>query len=430
MLLVPARSVIALLALSVSTFVFVTIETLPIGLLPLISDDLRVPQTAVGLLVTGYGLVVVVASIPLTRWTRHVPRRPLLAGLLGMTVAATTVSALAEAYPVLLASRLVGALSQALFWSIVVPTAAALVPVRVRGRALSILFAGSSLAAVIGVPAGTWLAQLVDWRTAFLAVAALGLLSLLVVATLLPDAPADGGQGPDRGSAPDRGRYLALLAAIALTVTGAFTAFTYVSPFLVEVGGFSLAATAPLLLVRGTAGVLGVVAVGLVVDRNPRLTMTAVVGLQAVALGVQYAFGTVPVAAAVAVTTAGLTIAALSGTIGARLLVVAPVTTTMASAWTSTAFNVGITGGALLGGLLLPAGVRSTALAGALLSLGALAVLLAEPLLSSNRRRESPEPVRGYDRSAVSGGGPMTLEDHCGSRSWSRPHAAAARPGR
>jgi DHA1 family inner membrane transport protein len=397
MALAPPRSVITLLALAVSTFVFVTTETLPIGLLPLIADDLRVPQAAVGLLVTGYGLVVVVASIPLTRWTRHVPRRPLIAGLLGATVAATAMSALADAYPVLLASRLVGAFSQALFWSIVVPTAAGLVPARVRGRALSILFAGSSLAAVLGVPVGTWLAQLAGWRTAFLAVAALGLLPLLVVATLLPDAPAADRGTPDRGSAPDRGRYLALLTAIALTVTGAFTAFTYVSPFLVEVAGFPLAATAPLLLARGIAGVLGVVAVGFVVDRNPRLTMTAVVGLQAVALGAQYALGPVPAVAAVAVTVAGLTISALSGTIGARLLVVAPGSPTMASAWTSTAFNIGITGGALLGGLLLPAGVRSTALAGALLTATAVAVLLAEPLLSSERGRERPRLVREYE---------------------------------
>lgn len=393
-----ARTVVTLVALAVSTFVFVTTETLPIGLLPLIADDLRVPQAAVGLLVTGYGLVVVVATIPLTRLTRHLRRRRLLTALLAVSVAATAVSALAGAYPVLLAARLVGALSQALFWSIVTLTAAALVPAQVRGRALSILFAGSSLAAVVGVPVGTWLGQLADWRTAFLALAALGLVPLLAVATLLPDAPPSRVES-DRGTAPDRGRYLALLSTIALTVTGAFTAFTYVSPFLVEVGGFSLAATAPLLLVRGIAGVLGVVGVGLLVDRNPRLTMSAVVGLQAVALGAQYALGTVPVVAAVAVATAGLTIAAISATIGPRLLVVAPGSATMASAGTSTAFNVGITGGALLGGLLLPVGVRTTALAGALLSLAALAVLLAEPALSSARRRTGPAaPVREFQQ--------------------------------
>src|SRR3954447_10550619 len=153
----PPRSVIALLGLAVSTFVFVTSETLPIGLLSPIAVDLGATPAAVGLLVTGYGLVVVVTSIPLTRWTRRVPRRRLLTVLLGVFVLATTASALVDAYPVLLATRLVGALSQALFWSIVVPTAATLVPARVRGRALSILFAGSSLAAVAGVPVGTWL---------------------------------------------------------------------------------------------------------------------------------------------------------------------------------------------------------------------------------------------------------------------------------
>src|SRR4051794_2630107 len=368
----PPRSVIALLGLAVSTFVFVTSETLPIGLLSPIADDLGATPAAVGLLVTGYGLVVVVTSIPLTRWTRRVPRRRLLTVLLGVFVLATTASALVDAYPVLLATRLVGALSQALFWSIVVPTAATLVPALVRGRALSILFAGSSLAAVVGVPVGAWLGQLAGWRSAFLALAALGLVPLLVVAALLPDVPRDG-RPSGHGSAPDRGRYLALLAAIALAVTGAFTAFTYVGPFLAEVAGFPPEATGPLLLARGIAGVLGVLAVGLLVDRHPWLMMPAVVGLQVLALAVQYALGMVPAVAAVAVATAGLAIAALSAALGTRLLVVAPGGSDMASAGTSTAFNVGITAGALLGGLLLPLGVRSTALAGALLSLAALA---------------------------------------------------------
>jgi DHA1 family inner membrane transport protein len=92
MLLVPTRTVITLLGLAVSTFVFVTSETLPIGLLPLIADDLGATQAAVGLLVTGYGLVVVVTSIPLTRWTHHVPRRRLLTVLLGVFVLATAAS--------------------------------------------------------------------------------------------------------------------------------------------------------------------------------------------------------------------------------------------------------------------------------------------------------------------------------------------------
>ncbi len=116
------KAVVALLALAVSTFVYVTTEILPIGLLLLIAADLGIEPSAVGLLVTWYGLVVVAASIPLTQLTRRVPRRPLLSGLLAVFVLATWVSAAASSYGVLLAARVVTALSQALFWSVVVPT--------------------------------------------------------------------------------------------------------------------------------------------------------------------------------------------------------------------------------------------------------------------------------------------------------------------
>jgi DHA1 family inner membrane transport protein len=387
------RAVIALGALTVSTFTYVTTETLPIGLLPLIADDLHASWSAVGLLVSGYGLVVVVATIPLTRATHRLPRRALLSTLLGVFVVATAASALASTYWSLLAARLLIALSQAVFWSVVTPVAAGLFDASVRGRAVSILYAGSSLAGVLGVPAGTWIGQATNWRVAFLVLSGLGLLGLVVVATLLPDRSAGEG-GADRGSAPDAGRYRAVVVTTALAVTGAFASFTYVSPFLTDVGGLSTSAVGPALLARGVAGVVGVVLVGLVVDRNPWLTMTAAVALQAVALSTQYVLGTTAGAAVVAVAASGFGLAALSAVLGARVLVVAPGSTDMAAAGTSTAFNVGITAGALIGGVLLPAaGVRSTALAGAVLTLAALATVLAEPAIAARSRRRRAHAV-------------------------------------
>ena len=388
------RAVAVLMALSLSTFTYVTTEILPIGLLPLIAADLDVSESAVGLLVSGYGLVVVVASLPLTRLTRRIPRRLLLSGLLGVLVVATAASVLVSDYGTLLASRLVVALSQALFWSVVTPATAGLFEARVRGRALSILYGGSSLAGVLGVPVGTWVGQRTDWRVAFLVMSGLGLLALAVVATLLPTAPPGSGAA-DHGSAPDAGRYRALVVSTALAVTGAFTAFTYVSPFLTDVSGLTDGAVGPVLFARGVAGVLGVVVVGLVVDRNPWLTMTVVIVLQGLALMVQYAVGSVAWAAVASVATAGLGIAALSAVLGVRVLIVAPGGADMAAAGTSTAFNVGITGGALIGGLLLPSfGVRCTPLVGALLTGVALVVILAEPALSSARRRNAGRPGR------------------------------------
>ena len=128
------------------------------------------------LLLDSSGLVVVAASLPLAHLTRRVPRRLLLSGLLAVFVLASWASAAAPSYGVLLAARVVTALSQALFWSIVVSTAAGLFPPRLRGRVIAVVFAGSSLAAVLGLPVGTWFGQQAGWRTAFLALSGVGLL--------------------------------------------------------------------------------------------------------------------------------------------------------------------------------------------------------------------------------------------------------------
>ena len=95
-------------------------------------------------------------------------------------------SALAPTYALLLTSRALTAAAQALFWALVVPVGASLVPRRLRGRAVTLLFAGSSLAGVLGVPAGTWLGQQAGWRAAFLGMSAFALGLLVLVAVLLP----------------------------------------------------------------------------------------------------------------------------------------------------------------------------------------------------------------------------------------------------
>ncbi|MEO3810954.1 MFS transporter [Sphaerisporangium sp. B11E5] len=387
-------AIVSLIALTLAVFVYVTTESLPIGLLPLIAKDLGTSASAVGLLVTGYALIIVVVTLPLTRLTRRLPRRRLLCVLLAIFVVATCVSAVAWDYWLLMGARMVTALSQALFWAVVMPAAAGLFRAEVRGRALSILYAGASAATLAGIPAGTWLGQQTNWRVAFLALSGLGLLVLVTVAAVLPGTPP--GQGAaDRGTAPDRGRYLSIVATTALTVTGAFTALTYISPFLTGVSGFAESSVGPLLLARGIAGLAGVFVVGYLIDRDGWLTMTGLVGLQVLALAGQYAFGAWQVTTVITISLSGFTLAGLTAALGARVLMYAPGESVMASAATSAAFNAGITAGAFLGSTLLPGwGVRSTALFGALISLVAFAVVLAEPLFSSRRKVAPPAVCR------------------------------------
>src|SRR5262249_14623770 len=386
-------AIMTLAVLSLSTFAYVTTESLPIGLLPLIAHDLGSTVSGVGLLVTAYGLVVVVASIPLTRLTQRINRRHLLCGLLAVFVAATTVSALAQAYRTLLVSRIVTALSQALFWAVVTPATAALFRPEVRPRALSILYAGTSVAALFGVPAGTWLGQQSSWRAAFLAIAAIGLAILVTIAILLPSTPA-GTSDADRGSAPDAGRYWAIVTYTALAITGAFASYTYISPFFTEVSRFDEGVVGQLLFVRGLAGLTGVFVMGYLVGRNGWLAMTGVIGAQAVALAGLWSLGGNQIVTIMSICVSGFALAALSAGLGARVLEIAPSGSDLAAAGTSTAFNLGITLGAFVGGLLLPAfGVRVTALTGALFTLAAFAVALAEPRMSTRRRARSPEAL-------------------------------------
>jgi DHA1 family inner membrane transport protein len=378
------RAWIILAALATSTFLFVTVETLPIGLLPQIAGGVGVGTSAVGLLVTAYGLMVVVATIPLTRLTHRWPRRRLLGAVLLTATAATALSAMAPNYPTLLVSRVVVALSQALFWAIITPAAATLFSPAMRGRAIAILYAGSSAAPLLGVPGGTWWGQQAGWRVPFLALAALSLTVSAVVVGLMPDM-RPGASDADRGSAPDRGRYLSLVVATGVTVTGAFTAFTCVTPFLIDVAGVPDTAVGPILLIRGVAGLAGAIAAGFLVHRHAWRTLAALTAVQAAGLLGQFAFGGSPAVTTVAVAVGGLTLSALATVLGARVLEVAPGDTDLAAAGTSTAFNVGITAGALLGSYFLTnAAVRESALVAAVISAFALIVVLAEPRVATN----------------------------------------------
>jgi predicted MFS family arabinose efflux permease len=376
------RARLALAALALSTFTYVTTETLPIGLLPQIAGGLHTRASSVGLLVTAYGLIVVVATLPLTRLTRRWPRRRLLGVLLGVFVVSTALSAAAPSYATLLVARVVTALSQAVFWAIVSPATAALFPPAARGRAVSILYVGSSAATLAGVPAGTWLGQMSSWRVPFVVLCLLGVLVMIALRVILPDL-APGASGTDRGTAPDAGRYRTLVLAVVVAVTAAFTAYTYVNPFLTQISGLSEAAVGPALVLRGVAGMVGVFVAGQFVARFGWLTMLIAVGLQAVGFGVLYAFGTITVLGVVVSAVTSFALSGMVTALGARVLEVAPGDTDTANAGTSTAFNVGITAGALIGAALIDGpGVRSTVLVGALIGAAGFAVVAAEPVLA------------------------------------------------
>jgi DHA1 family inner membrane transport protein len=386
------RAVGALLAMAAGAFCFVAMETLPVGLLPQIAGDFGVSLAGAGMLVTGYGLTVAVMSVPLAYATRGVPRRLLVPMMLAVFAVGTLGSALAPSYGILLGARVVVALSHSVFWAVVGPAAASLFSVSVRGRAAATVFGGSALAPMLGVPAGTWLGQQAGWRAAFLALAAAGLLAFVTLAVLMPATPAGAGHAAT-GTSPSVLRFGLLTALTIVTMTGLFTTFTYTTPYLTDVAGFSALAVSPVLLLRGVVDFLGVVLGGLLVDRHPDLVMIGTIALTSVSLLGTWAFPGSQAVVAATMALTGFALGAMSPAIAHRVLEVAPGSSDLASAANSAAFNVGIAGGAALGALVLgAAGLRETALAGGLIVALGVATAVADPLIT--RRRSLALPAR------------------------------------
>ncbi|HEY9328753.1 MAG TPA: MFS transporter [Streptomyces sp.] len=372
-----------------AAFTFNTAENLPIGLLELISESLRVSLSAVGLLVTGYGVTVAVSSVPLAHAVRALPRRHVLTGLLAALVVSSLVAALANSYWLLLAARLLTALAQALFWAVMGPAAVGLFPPAVRGRVVGALSIAGSLALVLGVPAGTWLGRQSGWQVPVALLAGLGLVSLVTIAALLPTSRPEE-EHAAYGTRPDARRFATVLAAAALSATGAFTGYTYVVRFLGGVSGFSPSAVSALLVAFGVACLAGVSITGALLDRFPQASLTAAVATQAVGMLGLYAAGARPVVAVVFLVLMGSALGPVFMTTQNAMLHCAPGRTDMALAANSGSYNAGIAAGAALGGLILPlAGVRGTFLAGGLLTVGAWVVLVSGRLL-----RGRPEPSR------------------------------------
>jgi DHA1 family L-arabinose/isopropyl-beta-D-thiogalactopyranoside export protein-like MFS transporter/DHA1 family inner membrane transport protein len=249
---------------------------------------------------------------------------------------------------------------------------------------------------VIGIPLGTWLGEQAGWRVPFALMAALGTATCLSIASLLPRADTrESGSG--RGSAPDVRRYGVLVISTAVGVAGFLTFNTYITPFLLDISGFTAGALGPILLAGGLGGLTGTLLVGRIVDRNPWAAVALPLALISAALLGLYTLGHRQLPTVLLVATAGMAFSALAVAVLSRSMQVAPGRTDTASAGISSAFNVGIAAGAFIGGGLLDStGVRSVALVGGLLTVVALAAMTAdEPMLARRCRFEPHRPVSG-----------------------------------
>lgn len=344
-----------LLLLGSAVFVSVTTELVPTGLLLGMSRDLEVSPSRLGLLVTGYAVMVALFAAPLGTLTARLPRKALLVASLAAYTASNAVMIVAPGYGVAFVARLLGGVTHGLFWAVVSGYAARLVTADRVGRAVTVLSAGGSAAVLIGVPAGTSLGTAVGWRATFAMLTGIAVVLTLLAWRLLPEVP--GSSAPVRTPMREVLRvphFPPIVAMTAVTMLGAYMMITYTAPLLHR-AGLSETQIAPVLLANGVAGTLMLPVAGWFADRRLRMGIVAGGCLLMAGLLLLTLHGTAAWAAVGAMILFGLGMGLLPIFMQAATLRVAPDHTEQASGINASAYNIGVACGALVGALALDA---------------------------------------------------------------------------
>ncbi|MEV6752052.1 MFS transporter [Streptomyces sp. NPDC051214] len=344
---------LSVLTVAATTFSVVTTEMLPVGLLTSLSSGLGVSDGTAGLTVTLPGVVAALAALLLPVAVRRADRRTVLCVLMVLLAAANLLSALAPAFGVLLAARVLVGVCIGGVWAIAAGLGVRLVREEAAGRATTVIFSGIAVASVLGVPAGTFLGELAGWRWAFAVMGAFALAVAGLLAAVLPPLPASAavrlGTFPGLLRGP---RLRAGLLVVLLLVTGHFAAYTYVRPVLERVPDLGAGLVSGLLLVYGIAGIAGNFAGGALAARDPRRALLAIsAGLAAVILLLGPAGGSLLASVALLVGW-GLAYGGVSVSTQQWILAAAPRAREAASALFAGVFNAAIALGALTGGLV------------------------------------------------------------------------------
>ncbi len=350
----------ALLSLFLAAFSIGTTEFVVAGLLPEISADLSVTVPAAGLLMTGYAIGVAVGGPILSLLTSRFPRKPTILALMAIFIVGHVLCAVATSYPLLMAARVVVSFSHGSFFGLAAIIAVSLVPAERAGTALSLVFAGISVANIVGVPIGTAIGNAWGWRSTFWVVAALAIITSVTMALALPRdaAPRPGAVSFWTQFRVLRRPQVYLTYAIIVTVMiGFFAFFTFVAPFLNTVAGASADTVPWLLLLFGVGSTIGIFVGGRLADWSPMRTLLLAFPAQAVVWVLILLLGSNATAMAVLLFAIGATAMLTNTSMQNRILSGAAEAPDLASTLISSVFNIGIAIGAYLGATALSNGV-------------------------------------------------------------------------
>ena len=344
---------LALAGIAVAAFVFNSSEFMPVGLLTDIGHTFGTSEATTGMLVSVYAWAVMILSVPLMIIATRLEFRRLLLVVIVVFLIGQVLTALSSSYWMLMASRLVVACAHSVFWAIAAPIAVRLVPQNKRALALSVVETGTAVAAIVGLPLGRAIGLAVGWRLTFAIVAVISALLLVYLLVTLPWVPGAEpfGIGQLPGLFQNKG-LVALFVLTALYAWGYYTGYSYIEPFLLQVGGLENDAVTVVLSVFGVASIVGSVMCSKLYPRFRFGFFKAITIGVPVALLLMHAAADAGIAAVFGVVILwGISAAAVSVVYQAEIInVSSDEEETVAMAFFSGIFNFGIGTGALLGG--------------------------------------------------------------------------------
>ncbi|HEY9066769.1 MAG TPA: MFS transporter [Burkholderiaceae bacterium] len=345
---------LALFALALASFGIGTTEFVIMGLLPDVARDLDATIPQAGLLVSGYALSVAFGSPFLAIATARMDRRRALLVLMAVFTLGNALCALAPNYALLMVARVVTALCHGAFFGLGSVVAATLVEPAKRGRAIAAMFAGLTVANVLGVPFGTAVGEAMGWRPTFWIVAAFGVLAAAALYRWLPRRLPGAAVAFAREARSLANRQVVLAMAISVLASASlFSSFTYIAPLLQTVTGLPQRGVTWMLLLFGVGLTLGNVVGGRLGDWKLMPSVIAVLALLLPTLALFTVTSTAAWPAAATIFVWGVLVFALVSPLQMRVVNEAAHAPNLASTLNQGAFNFGNATGAWLGGLAL-----------------------------------------------------------------------------
>ena len=342
----------ALLALAMTGFICIVTETLPAGLLPLISKGLAISPSMAGQMVTAYALGSVLAVIPMTIATRGWRRRNVLLLTIVGFLLFNSITALSSHYGVTLVARFFAGVAAGLAWSLLAGYARRMVAPGQQGKALALAMVGTPIALSLGVPLGTWLGGLLGWRTTFGLMSALTLGLIVWVLVKVPDYPPQPAhQRLSLGKVLTTPGVRPVLAVVISWMLAHNILYTYIAPFLAPAG---LAQRVDLvLLVFGIAALAGIWLTARLVEPMLRKTVLVSLATFAAISGVFGFLGNQPPVIYLGVAVWGLSFGGAATLLQTALADAAGEGADVALSLNVVAWNSAIAGSGVVGGVLL-----------------------------------------------------------------------------